>query len=210
MPRSQRDHRRGDASGHARGRVPAPSLTLNLRSSITRRSQRLDLASSPVRRVVGRRARDPVSDEPQGPAPASLRELAFIDRINEVKEPQHRPAGEQLPRLYDEDYAILALLDRAGLVLPAMIGRAVLPGKEPKTVRHRLTKLYEHGLVARAGIGVRERTSTDGRLPWLYTLTRRGLEIAQQRTPPAIHPSPYSHIRDRHGGGHNGRHRAST
>ena len=69
-----------------------------------------------------------------------------------------------------------------------MIGRAVLPGKEPKTVRHRLNKLYEHGLVARAGIGVRERSSTEGRLPWLYTLTRRGLEVAQQRKPPAIHP----------------------
>jgi hypothetical protein len=42
--------------------------------------------------------------------------------------------------------------------------------------------------VARAGIGVRERTSADGRLPWLYTLTRHGLEVAQKRTPPAIHP----------------------
>ena len=148
----------------------------------------LDLASSPVRRVVGRRAPDPVSDEPRGPAPASLRELAFIDRINEVKEPQHAPASDKLPRLYDEDYAILALLDRAGLVPPAMIGRAAMPGKEPKAVRHRLTKLHEHGLVARAEIGVRERSRTEGRLPWLYTLTRRGLEVAQQRKPPAIHP----------------------
>jgi hypothetical protein len=147
-----------------------------------------NLALSPVRQVVGRRAPEPVSDEPRGPAPASLRELAFIDRINEVKDPQHAPASDKLPRLYDEDYAILALLDRAGLVLPAMVGRAAMPGKEPKAVRHRLTKLYEHGLVARAGIGVRERSSTEGRLPWLYTLTRCGLEVAQQRTPPAIHP----------------------
>jgi hypothetical protein len=147
-----------------------------------------DFASSPVRRVVGRRVADADHHEPTGPAPASLRELAFIDRINEVREPQHVPATDRLPRLYDEDYAILALLDRAGLVLPSMIGRAVLPGKEPKTVRHRLNKLYEHGLVARAAIGVRERSSTEGRLPWLYALTRRGLEVAQQRKPPAIHP----------------------
>ena len=138
--------------------------------------------------MVGRRVPDPGREEPDGPAPPSLRELAFIDRINEVREPQQASAPERLPRLYDEDYAILALLDRAGLVLPSMIGRAVLPGKEPKTVRHRLNKLYEHGLVARAGIGVRERSSTEGRLPWLYTLTRRGLEVAQQRKPPAIHP----------------------
>jgi hypothetical protein len=149
---------------------------------------RPEVASSPVRRVVGRRVPDAGREEPDGPAPPSLRELAFIDRINEVREPQQASAPERLPRLYDEDYAILALLDRAGLVLPSMIGRAVLPSKEPKTVRHRLNKLYEHGLVARAGIGVRERSSTEGRLPWLYALTRRGLEVAQQRKPPAIHP----------------------
>ncbi len=184
-PRRRRPHRRRRRQG---GAVPQrrahPEPQVELHSPVTT----LDLASSPVRRVVGRPARDPVSDEPQGPAPASLRELAFIDRINEVKEPQHAPASDKLPRLYDEDYAILALLDRAGLVPPAMIGRAAMPGKEPKAVRHRLNKLYEHGLVARAGIGVRERSSTEGRLPWLYTLTRRGLEVAQQRKPPAIHP----------------------
>ena len=110
------------------------------------------LAPSPVpprRRPPGRRRRPDDADAAR--RPTSLRELAFIDRINEVREPQHQPPAErQLPRLYDEDYAILALLDRAGLVLPSLIGRAVLPGKEPKTVRHRLNKLYEHGLVARA------------------------------------------------------------
>ena len=124
----------------------------------------------------------------EGPAPASLRELAFIDRINEIREPQHAPPADKLPRLYDEDYAILALLDRAGLVLPSLIGRAVLPDKDAKAVRHRLNKLYEHGLIARAAIGLRERTSADGRLPWLYTLTRHGHQTAQARTPPAIHP----------------------
>jgi hypothetical protein len=149
---------------------------------------RPDLARSPVRRVVGHPIADHDADEPGGPPPDSVHELAFIDRINEVKEPQHVLPSDKLPRLYDADYAILALLDRAGLVLPSLIGRAVLPGKEPKTVRHRLNKLYEHGLVARAGIGLRGRTSADGRLPWLYTLTRHGLETARQRKPPAIHP----------------------
>jgi hypothetical protein len=166
------------------GRRPRPEPPVELHVP----ARRATLAESPVRRIVGRPIANPSDDQPRGPAPASLRELAFIDRINEVKEPQHEPPGAKLPRLYDADYAILALLDRAGLVLPSLIGRAALPGKEAKTVRHRLNKLYEHGLVARAGIGVRERTSADGRLPWLYTLTRYGLEVAQRRKPPAIHP----------------------
>ena len=37
-------------------------------------------------------------------------------------------------------------------------------------------------------IGLSERTSADGRLPPIYALTRFGLELAQQRTPPAVHP----------------------
>ena len=149
---------------------------------------RPDLAQSPVRRVVGRPVADPEAHKPTGAAPASVRELAFIDRINEVREPEHLAPSDKPPRLYDTDYAILALLDRAGLVLPSLIGRAVLPGKEPKTVRHRLNKLYEHGLIARAAIGVSGRSGADGRLPWLYTLTRHGHETAQTRNPPAIHP----------------------
>jgi hypothetical protein len=136
---------------------------------------------------VGRAARDD-NARPDRPDSASLRELAFIDRINELKPLEHKPPSPQLPRLYDTDYAILALLDRAGLVPPSLIGRAVLPGKEPKTVRHRLNKLYEHGLLARAAIDISERTLADGRLPPLYTITRHGLQIAQQRTPPAVHP----------------------
>jgi len=141
-----------------------------------------------VLRVVGRPMRADAAEPPRGPAPESIRELAFIDRLNEVRPPQHRPPSEQLPRLYDEDYAVLALLDRAGPVLPSLIGRAALPGREPKMIRHRLGKLYEHGLVARSQIGLSARTSADGRLPWLYTITRHGMQTAQARTPPAIHP----------------------
>jgi hypothetical protein len=171
-----------DGSTERRGRPRRePSIELHAPAP------RPELSASPVRQVVGRGVRDAGTSDQRGPAPASLRELAFIDRINDVSEPTQRPPSDRLPRLYDEDYAILALLDRAGLVLPSQIGRAVLPGKEPKTVRHRLNKLYEHGLVARAAIGIRQRSGADGRLPWLYSVSRYGLEMAQQRRPPAIH-----------------------
>ena len=58
----------------------------------------------------------------RGPAPDSLRELAFLDRINEIGPADQLDGAARLPRLYDEDYAILALLDRAGLA-PALADR---------------------------------------------------------------------------------------
>ena len=70
-----------------------------------------------------------------------------------------------------------------------MIGRAVFPDRSSTAVAARVTKLYRHGLIAQHTIGVRERTRDDGKLPLLYSLTRRGLEVAQSRQPaPAISP----------------------
>lgn len=156
--------------------------------------QRMETASlsgqerSPVLRVVGREPYDSDQDVAPADTPAGLRDLAFIDRINEIKPLEHRLPSDRLPRLYDADYTILALLDRVGFALPSLIGRAALPSKEPKTVRHRLNKLYEHGLIARAPIGISERSAADGRLPSLCAITRFGLQVAQERTPPAVHP----------------------
>ena len=94
-----------------------------------------------------------------------------------------------LPRLYDEDYAILALLDRAGLVPRTLIGRAALPGRGANAVINRLMKLHRHSLIAQHAVGIREHARDDGKLPLLYSLTRRGLEVAQTRDPaPAISP----------------------
>ena len=144
------------------------------------------LDDSPVRRVVGRRVPGAPRGHHDGPAPDSLRALAFLDRINEIGAPEQYPGAATLPRLYDEDFAILALLDRAGLVPATLIGRAVLPGRAPRTVSDRLTKLHRHGLIAQHHTGLREHASSDGRPPLLYSLTRRGMEVAQRREPPAI------------------------
>ena len=120
------------------------------------------------------------------PAPDSLRELAFLDRINETSPAEQHQGVANLPRLYDADYAILALLDRAGLVPRTMIGRACLPGRNANAVISRLVKLHRHGLIAQHAVGIREHTREDGKLPLLYSLTRRGMEVAQTRQPPAI------------------------
>ena len=145
-----------------------------------------NLADSPVRRIVGRRVPGPPPGQHQTPAPDSLRDLAFLDRINEIGAADHLDGAAKLPRLYDEDYTILALLDRAGLVPRTLIGRAALPGRAPQRVIDRLTKLYRHGLIAQHPVGIREHTRSDGKPPLLYSLTRRGLEVAQTREPPAI------------------------
>ena len=146
-----------------------------------------DIADSPVRRVVGRRA--PQSDVVGADRPASdtLRELAFLDRINEIGPADQLDGASRLPRLYEEDYAILALLDRVGLAPLSLTGRAALPGRATRSVNDRLIKLYRHGLIARHNTGLRERRRADGKAPVLYSLTRRGLQVAQERTPaPAI------------------------
>jgi hypothetical protein len=96
---------------------------------------------------------------------------------------------DRLPRLYEADYAILKLLDRAGLAPRVLIGRATMPARTANAVNDRLVKLYRHGLIAQHTIGVRQRTRADGSLPLLYSLTRRGLQVAQARKPaPAISP----------------------
>ena len=148
-----------------------------------------DLADSPVRRIVGRRM--PGSAEPVANRPASdtLRDLTFLDRINEIGPADQFDDDARLPRLYDEDYTILALLDRVGFAPVTLIARAALPGRAPRTVFDRLVKLYRHGLIARHTTGLRGHSSNDGKPPLLHSLTRRGLHVAQQREPaPAISP----------------------
>jgi Replication-relaxation/Type IV secretion-system coupling protein DNA-binding domain len=180
-------------------RVDGPPVAAAPASRPVKREVRVDyeappapprLDTSPVRRIVGRRVGDdPPRRDPAAEAPESLRELAFLDRINDVGPADELPGAAALPRLYDEDYAILALVDRAGLVPTSLIGRAVLPGRAVRTINDRLVKLHRHGLLARHHTGLREHTRADGKPPVLYSLTRRGLQIAQTRQPaPAISP----------------------
>ena len=49
-----------------------------------------------------------------------------------------------------------------------------------------MTKLHRHGLIAQHAVGIREHARADGKPPLLYSLTRRGMEVAQTREPPAI------------------------
>ncbi len=122
-----------------------------------------DLTSSPVRQVVGRPASQPVGSDEDRPPSDTLRELAFLDRINEIGPADQLDGAGRLPRLYDEDYVVLALLDRVGLAPASLIGRAALPGRAERSVRDRLVKLYRHGLIARHATGLRERSRTDGK-----------------------------------------------
>ena len=147
------------------------------------------VTESAVRKVVGLRIAEQTSKQREMQPSDTLRELAFLDRINEIG-PADETGGEaRLPRLYDEDYTILALLDRVGFAPVALIARAALPGRAPRTVFDRLVKLYRHGLIARHTTGLYGHSSNDGKPPLLHSLTRRGLEVAQQCQPaPAISP----------------------
>lgn len=150
-----------------------------------------EVKRSPVRRVLG------ASAAPDGPqrlfsedgGPASIRELAaYVDPLLGIRAVEEQPPSTRLPRLYSEDYAILALLDRVGLALPGMLRRAVMPRVAERTMRGRLhDKLHRHGLIARWPIVLRD--APRGSLPYLYSLTKFGMQVAQSRQPPAVPPS---------------------
>ena len=146
------------------------------------------LANSPIRGFIGRPSAERNLADTDGPPSDTLRALSFLDRINEIGAADQLDGVARLPRLYDEDFAILALLDRVGLVPAALIGRVALPGRAPRSVADRLIKLYRHGLVARHTTGLRQHAQSDGKPPFLYSLTRRGLKVGQERQPPAISP----------------------
>jgi len=144
---------------------------------------------SPARRVAGRPSGTLQASAEQQPAPASVRELTVADRICEIGPPKRNPIPQALPRMYAEDYQVLAFLDKAGLAPSTLIARAVMPGKTERTVEYKLEKLHANGLIARHETTLRGQRDDAQRPPALYSLTQDGLKAAQQRAPrPAIHP----------------------
>jgi Replication-relaxation len=167
-----------------RAAAAAPRRYADVTPLIREAGQVPEIERSTVRKVLGAT----VAPNPRGESPTasdSLRELAaYVDPLLGVRAQEHQPPSEQLPRLYDEDYTILALLDRIGVALPGMLRRAATPDVAERTMRDRMNKLYKHGLVARMPIILRD--APRGALPYLYTLTRFGMQTGQARQPPAI------------------------
>jgi hypothetical protein len=193
--------RKGAARERPAPRTPTPTRNAGTTAESERGAQRPvqplirpagevpEVKRSPVRKVIGvgrapAQTQQLFSDDEQ--APESLRELAlFVDPLLGIKKAERSDPAEELPKLFDEDYAVLALLDRVGFALPGMIRRAVLPGVAERTLRDRLHgKLHRHGLIERWPIILRDKPR--GGLPFLYSLTRFGMQTAQQRQPPAI------------------------
>jgi hypothetical protein len=150
-----------------------------------------EVKRSPVRQVLGASL---ATDSPQrlfseDGGSESIRELAaYVDPLLGIRAFEEQPPSTRLPRLYSEDYSILALLDRIGLALPGMLRRAVMPRVAERTMRGRLhDKLHRHGLIARWPIVLRD--APRGSLPYLYSLTKFGMQVAQSRQPAAIPPS---------------------
>ena len=131
----------------------------------------------------------PPRGEHDAPAPDSLRELAFLDRINEIGPADQldgaaKPAAPLRRGLRDPRAARPRRTRAAHADRPRRAART----RAAAAVIDRLTKLYRHGLIAQHPTGLREHTRSDGKPPLLYSLTRRGLEVAQTREPPGDLP----------------------
>ena len=184
--RRGRHHRPAPTNGAAprrtsrrpRRAASRPSARCASTTSHRRRHPSSTTARSAASWDAGYPAQPPGAHE--APAPDSLRELAFLDRINEIGPAEQHPGAEKLPRLYDEDYAILALLDRAGLVPRTLIGRACLPGRVPSAVLRPAGQAVPPRADRPASPSASASTpASDGKPPLLYSLTRRGMDVAQ-------------------------------
>ena len=172
--------------------APSPSVESEHVQPLIREAGEVpEVKRSPVRQVLGA---SPATDSPQrlfseDGGSESIRELAaYVDPLLGIRAFEEQPPSTRLPRLYSEDYAILALLDRIGLALPGMLRRAVMPRVAERTMRGRLhDKLHRHGLIARWPIVLRD--APRGSLPYLYSLTKFGMQVAQSRQPAAVPPS---------------------
>ncbi len=114
----------------------------------------------------------------QGDAPKSIRDLALADRIVGLDKWDEKSPGD-LSRPLPEDYAILRLLDRAGVLLTTLVGRACLPGRATSTLNQKVRKLYNAGLVAKADIDIKGRSKGESRLGSVLRLTAHGFRVGQ-------------------------------
>ena len=129
----------GDAASRRRPGRTRPRSPTSPRSAAQARgagrlraSHRRRPPTSPTARCAGSSAAGytgPPTPEADRPVADTLRELAFLDRINEIGPADQLDGASRLPRLYDEDYTILALLDRVGFAPATLIAprRATRP-----------------------------------------------------------------------------------
>ncbi|MGH2905014.1 MAG: type IV secretory system conjugative DNA transfer family protein [Solirubrobacteraceae bacterium] len=185
-PRAKKTARKQPKTSAAPPAPPAPQE--DVKPLIREAGEVPEVKRSAVRKVLGATASPDTHSERGGDGKnsESMRELAaYVDPLLGVHQPEQKSPSTKLPRLYDEDYAILALLDRVGLALPGMLRRAVTPGVAERTMRGRINdKLHRHGLIARYPIILRD--TPPGTLPYLYAITKFGLEVAQRRQPAAV------------------------
>lgn len=184
---SEPETQEAPAATPSNGELPVPAQ--RVKPLIRQAGEVPELKPSPLHTIIAATPAPQRQDGEGRSAPDGLRELAaYVDPLLGIKEPEQREPSARLSRLYVEDYEILALLDRVGLVLAGMLRRAVMPGAAERTIRGRLNeKLLGNGLIARWPIVLRD--TQRGSAPFLYSLTRYGMQVAQARQPPAIPPS---------------------
>ena len=158
----RRSTRSRSTTSHPRRRPPTSPTARSAGSSDARSHGPADRARPTGRRRHAARARVPRPDQRDRPRrPARRRGPPAAPLRRGLRDPRAARPG------------------RARAREPDRPRRAARPGA--RTVFDRLVKLYRHGLIARHTTGLRRHSRNDGKPPLLHSLTRRGLEVAQQR-----------------------------
>jgi hypothetical protein len=115
-----------------------------------------------------------------GDAPpfSTLAELPIIDDILEVKDPVAARQSRTVQRYSEQQFRVIALLDRVGRMTTDQLRRAVWPDTTARAAQQFLKRMHEAGLIQFSYARLRN-SGRGGSPPRLWSLTPDGFKLGQ-------------------------------
>jgi hypothetical protein len=126
---------------------------------------------------------DAIADAPPS---SMLAELPILDDIIEVKDAVSARRSRTVQRYSEQQFRVIALLDRAGRMTTEQLRRAVWPDATARAAQQFLKRMHEVGLIQFSYARLRS-SARGGSPPRLWSLTAAGFKLGQQ--PPSEWPA---------------------